>query len=74
MLHHAMIDRLWAIWQAGDEENRRYAVNGTNRILNPPSAELVSLDMEMEFGVLDGKRMVGEVMSPVESGLCYAYT
>lgn len=74
MLHHAMIDRLWAIWQAKDEGNRRYAVNGTNRILNPPSAELVGLDMEMEFGVLDGNRMVGEVMSPVESGLCYAYT
>ncbi|KAJ5892138.1 N-acetyl-6-hydroxytryptophan oxidase ivoB [Penicillium subrubescens] len=74
MLHHAMIDRLWAIWQAEDEGNRRYAVNGTNRILNAPTAVLVSLDMQMEFGVLDGNRMVGEVMSPVESGLCYAYT
>lgn len=74
MLHHAMIDRLWAIWQAADEGNRRFAVNGTNRILNTPIAELVSLDMEMEFGILNGNRLIDEVMSPVESGLCYAYT
>lgn len=74
MLHHAMIDRLWAIWQAGDEGSRRFAVNGTNRILNPPWAETVALDMNMEFGVLDGRRVVGEVMSPVEGGYCYVYT
>ncbi|KAJ5390810.1 N-acetyl-6-hydroxytryptophan oxidase ivoB [Penicillium cataractarum] len=74
MLHHAMIDRLWAIWQAVDEGKRRFAVNGTNRILNPPWADLVTLDMEMEFGILDGNRRVGEVMSPVEKGLCYTYT
>lgn len=70
MLHHTMVDRLWAIWQAEDEGSRRYAVNGRNRILSPPSAQLVRL----EFGVLDGNRMVGEVMSLVECGLCYAYT
>ncbi|KAF3387274.1 hypothetical protein F1880_001207 [Penicillium rolfsii] len=74
MLHHAMIDRLWANWQAEDEENRRYAVNGTNQILNPPTSEQVSLETEMEFGVLDGNRRVAEVMSPVQSGFCYAYT
>jgi tyrosinase len=74
MLHHAMIDRLWAIWQAADEGKRRFAVNGTNRILNPPWADLVTLRMEMEFGVLDGNRCVGEVMSPVKEGLCYTYT
>jgi tyrosinase len=74
MLHHAMIDRLWAIWQAGDEGSRRFAVNGTNQILNPPWAETVALDMNMEFGVLDGRRVVGEVMSPVEGGYCYVYT
>jgi tyrosinase len=74
MLHHAMLDRLWAIWQAADELNRRYAVNGTNQILNPPTAELVTLDMKMEFGILDGNRLVREVMSPLEGVLCYAYT
>ncbi len=35
-----------------------FAVNGTNQILNPPWAETVALDMNMEFGVLDGRRVV----------------
>lgn len=31
----------------------------------------MALDMNMKFGVLDGRRMVDEVMSPVEGGYCY---
>ncbi|EPS29664.1 hypothetical protein PDE_04614 [Penicillium oxalicum 114-2] len=74
MLHHAMIDRLWARWQAEDEARRRYAIHGTNRILNPSWAEPVTLMMEMEFGILDEKKRVGEVMSPLRGGFCYGYT
>lgn len=74
MLHHAMIDRLWGMWQAIDEKNRRYALNGTNVILNPPWAPPVTLDMTMEFGILDGPRQVHEVMSSTDNGMCYMYT
>lgn len=74
MLHHAMIDRLWARWQAEDEARRRYAIHGTNRILNPSWAEPVTLMMEMEFGIPDEKKRVGEVMSPLRGGFCYGYT
>ncbi|KAJ5819931.1 hypothetical protein N7474_005522 [Penicillium riverlandense] len=73
-LHHGMVDRMWDIWQDRDEETRRYALNGTGVILNPPSAPLVTLDTVMEFGILDRPRTVREVMSPVEGGLCYTYT
>ena len=51
MLHHSMIDRLWSMWQAKDED-RRFALNGTNRLSNPPDAPLVTVDMEMEFGAV----------------------
>lgn len=73
-LHHSQIDRLWAMWQAGDERNRRYALNGTSTILNPPWAEPVTLDMVMEFGILDRPRPVHEAMSPAAFELCYTYT
>ena len=74
MLHHAMIDRLWAMWQGIDEWHRRDALNGTNVILNPPWAQPVTLDMVMEFGNLDKPRQVREVMNPRANGLCYLYT
>lgn len=74
MLHHSMIDRLWAQWQAGDEKTRRYALNGTTTILNPPWGKQVTLDTVMEFGVLDRPRKIREVMSPTSGGLCYTYS
>lgn len=74
MLHHSMLDRLWTNWQAKDEKNRRYAINGTTTILNPPWGQKVTLDTVMEFGVLDRPRRIREVMSPTAGGLCYSYT
>lgn len=73
-LHHSQVDRVWAIWQAMDEAKRRYALNGTSTILNPPWGEKVRLDTVMEFGILDGRRVVREVMSPVTGHFCYIYT
>lgn len=74
MLHHAMVDRMWAIWQNGNEETRRHALNGTSVILNPPTATLVTLDTDMEFGVLDRPRSIRQVMDPAKYGYCYSYT
>lgn len=73
-LHHGQIDRVWAMWQAQDEKSRRYALNGTGVILNPPWGERVRLDTLMEFGILDRARPVHEVMSPTAYHLCYFYT
>jgi tyrosinase len=74
MLHHAMIDRLWGTWQSKDEKNRRHALNGTSTILNPPTGKPVTLEMEMEFGILDRPRSVGKSMNPTTDGYCYSYT
>ena len=74
MLHHAMIDRIWGIWQQQDPPNRRNALNGTTIIYDPPDAPLVTLDTVMEFGVLGSTRKVGEVMDPKGYEYCYAYT
>ncbi|KAJ5970516.1 uncharacterized protein N7479_000434 [Penicillium vulpinum] len=74
MLHHGMIDRLWSMWQAKDEGNRRFALNGTNKILNPPDGRIVTPDTVMEFGLLDQPRSVREVMDPTGYRYCYSYT
>lgn len=74
MLHHSMIDRLWAMWQARDDRNRRHALNGTSTINNPTWGTPVSLDTMMEFGILDRSRPVGEAMDPERHGYCYSYT
>ncbi|KAJ5683691.1 N-acetyl-6-hydroxytryptophan oxidase ivoB [Penicillium maclennaniae] len=72
-LHHSQIDRLWAKWQDVDA-NRRNALNGTSTILNPPSADPVTLETIMDFGYLDSPRPVHEVMSPLANGFSYVYT
>ncbi|KAJ5754005.1 uncharacterized protein N7511_008158 [Penicillium nucicola] len=74
MLHHGMIDRLWSQWQARDERHRRFALNGTSTILNPPEGIRVTLDMDMEFGILDRPRSVRDAMDPTRAGYCYSYT
>lgn len=73
MLHHGMIDRLWAMWQAGDV-NRRHAVYGTSTILNRPTTPSVSLDTVLEFGVLGPPRTMRELMDPAAFEYCYKYT
>jgi tyrosinase len=74
MLHHGMIDRLWGQWQARDERQRRFALNGTSTILNPPDGIPVTLDTDMEFGVLDSPRSIRDSMNPTSGGYCYSYT
>ncbi|KAE8163741.1 hypothetical protein BDV40DRAFT_311491 [Aspergillus tamarii] len=74
MLHHAFIDRLWAQWQEMDPENRRYAVNGTTIVYDPPGAPMVTLDTLVEFGSLSPPRKVETMMDPSKNGYCYTYT
>ncbi|OOF95563.1 hypothetical protein ASPCADRAFT_170305 [Aspergillus carbonarius ITEM 5010] len=72
-LHHAMVDRVWTLWQQEDPESRLEAVNGTGIVHDPPDAELVTLDTVMDFGVLDEARKVGEVMNVNGGMYCYGY-
>lgn len=76
MLHHAMIDRLWSIWQRSGEGNSEWrleALNGTAVYGNPPEAEIVTLDTVVEFGPLDGPRTIGELMDVQAGEYCYRY-
>ncbi|KAF4589741.1 putative domain, di-copper centre [Ophiocordyceps camponoti-floridani] len=72
-LHHAMLDRVWAIWQSRDPDTRQYALNGTLTWENyPPSPDATVRDI-MEVGILGADAEIGEVMSTTEGPLCYVY-
>ena len=58
MLHHAMMDRLLAIWQVRNEGSRRFCSKWYESDIESALGGDVALDMNMEFGVLDGRRVV----------------
>ncbi|EAW24774.1 putative polyphenol monooxygenase [Aspergillus fischeri NRRL 181] len=72
-LHHAMVDRLWGMWQDAGPE-RRYALNGTAWMFDPPWATDVTVDTVVEFGVLGGPRKIADLMDPLGGEYCYIYS
>lgn len=73
MLHHAMVDRVWTLWQAQDPENRQYALNGTSTMLNPPDTPEVDLDTQVTWGSLGENKTLLELMSTEAYEFCYEY-
>lgn len=72
-LHHGMIDRVWTIWQAIDPVNRQNALAGTGTFLNIPPSANVTLDDEMNWGILGPVMTVSEAMSTMAGEFCYIY-
>ncbi|KAK8912748.1 Tyrosinase-like protein orsC [Metarhizium anisopliae] len=72
-LHHAMLDRVWAIWQSRDPRNRRDALSGTVTFENYPPSENVTLDHTLRIDVSGDFVKIKQVMSTTENILCYIY-
>lgn len=72
-LHHAMIDRVWATWQAIDPETRLYALNGTTVIFDPPGAPEATLDTIQSWGALGEEKRTGDLMNIDDGDYCYGY-
>jgi tyrosinase len=73
MLHHAMVDRIWTLWQEQDPKNRQYALNGTSTIMNAPTTPEVHLDTELTWGSLSLSKRLRELMSTKAYDFCYVY-
>lgn len=73
MLHHGMVDRIWAMWQDLDEENHRWAINGTMSLHNFPLTPELTLDTNFGFGVLGRDKNMSELMHPRRGDYCYEY-
>lgn len=74
-LHHGMVDRVWALWQAADPGARRYQYNGTSTFLNPVGVTPeVGNETAMDFGGLDQSVVrLEDVADPLGSAYCYVY-
>lgn len=72
--HHAMIDRLWWIWQSLDLKNREFAIRGTGTFLNDPVSPNTTLDTHVNVGyVKRGSIAMREIMSTTAGPFCYVY-
>ena len=73
-LHHAMIDRIWTIWQSQDYENRRMAMQGGTSMMGGGRAQ--SLDDPVDLGVVADKvYAIRDILSSVDGPgpFCYVY-
>lgn len=72
-LHHAQVDRVWAIWQAEDEE-RRGSFNGTSTYQDPVGVTPeVDGDTVMSFEVVGKNITLREAEDPMAGRYCYIY-
>lgn len=73
-LHHAMIDRVWWIWQNLDLGARIESIAGTITINNRPPSRNGTIDDVLNLGVLAPDNIsLRDLMSTVESPFCYIY-
>jgi tyrosinase len=72
-LHHAQIDRVWAIWQNLDPPNRQNTIFGTGTFQNIPPSANVTMDDYVSVGVLNEPKKVRELLSTVAGPFCYVY-
>ena len=74
--HHAMIDRVWWIWQNQDLKNRRNAIDGTITFLNSPPSRNGTLNDTLTLGpMLDTFKNITnkDAMSTLGGPFCYIY-
>ena len=73
-LHHAMIDRVWWIWQNLDIKKRQYAIGGTLTINNQPPSRNVTLDDTFDMGFVGVPKVsIGETSNTLGGPFCYIY-
>lgn len=72
-IHHAMIDRIWLMWQYLDIGSRQSAISGTSTLNNdPPSAEM-NLNDTLPFGFVAPDQRFGTLMDTFAGPFCYRY-
>lgn len=72
-LHHAMVDRIWAIWQALDSKTRQNAIYGTSTLNNSPPSPNMELTDSIAFGFAGKNEVFGDLMDTLGGKFCYRY-
>jgi tyrosinase len=72
--HHAMIDRVWWMWQNLDLETRGRSVAGTRTFLDMPPSANGTLEDEISLGYVGVENItIGDAMSTFGGKFCYIY-
>ncbi|KAF2130944.1 Di-copper centre-containing protein [Dothidotthia symphoricarpi CBS 119687] len=73
--HHAMVDRVWWIWQNQDIKNRQNALEGTITFLNRPPSRNGTLEDNLGFGdFMEFPNITNaDAMSTLAGPFCYVY-
>jgi tyrosinase len=72
-IHHAMIDKIWTVWQYMDRENRQNAIYGTSTLNNSPASPDMTLADELPFGLVTANPVFGDLMDTLAGPYCYRY-
>ncbi|KAL1612708.1 hypothetical protein SLS60_000937 [Paraconiothyrium brasiliense] len=74
--HHAMIDRVWWIWQLLDQKTRTgtNGIAGTGTFLDSPPSANTTLDTIIDLGYAAGPPVtMRDLMSTTDGPFCYTY-
>ncbi|EEP80004.1 predicted protein [Uncinocarpus reesii 1704] len=71
--HHAQIDRMWAIWQWLDIENRKDALYGTLTYENLPPSRKGTLDDLVDLRPIIDPVRIRDVVDVISGPFCYFY-
>ncbi|PBP21500.1 hypothetical protein BUE80_DR007716 [Diplocarpon rosae] len=75
-LHHAMVDRVWWIWQIQDLPTRLKAVSGTITLKNDPPSRNTTLDDDVGLGLIAPPvklESLLDTMGGLDGNFCYIY-
>ncbi|KAK5153809.1 hypothetical protein LTS14_007028 [Recurvomyces mirabilis] len=72
-LHHAMIDRIWTVWQYLDIENRLDEIYGTHTLQNSPASADMTLQDNVVFGLVGENEVLSSLMDTYGGRFCYRY-
>lgn len=76
-LHHAMIDRVWWIWQMLSPIKRQYsdsAISGTKTFMDMPPSDDATLDDLVDIGYTGAEPIaIRDLMSTLGGPFCYVY-
>ncbi|PLB48499.1 tyrosinase [Aspergillus steynii IBT 23096] len=72
-LHHAQIDRVWAIWQGLSPHKRVYQISGTHTHTNEPPTANMTLDEMLDFGFIAEPVKFADLMHIRSGPFCYEY-
>ncbi|KAF7893533.1 uncharacterized protein EAF02_001071 [Botrytis sinoallii] len=73
LVHHAMVDKVWSLWQSLNAGNRTNMVYGTGTAFNAPPSANITLDTLVDFGILAPKQKISSLISTIDGAFCYAY-